>query len=259
MSDANTSFQIQAWYVGARIDTREMEKRDSVLLAPLMLRAGNRGHAVVFRFGVITFINMNDGERQTFIEQVRPHISHPVLLPSSEELDVQLGEADKLENDGRLVLADARPERLQVVAAVLAKSAVLAHYELALSQAFDRIDNMAENLRKAARSLRDRDLLREIGEVLATQSRMVGRVEVAEKPESTWDSPELDRLYSKLAIEYELRDRDNALTRKLAVVSDTARTHLELVYNRRTLRVEWYIVFLIVFEIVLTLVKLIWP
>ena len=36
-----SSIRLQACYLGARIDTRDMEKRDSVLLAPLMLRAGN--------------------------------------------------------------------------------------------------------------------------------------------------------------------------------------------------------------------------
>lgn len=248
-----SSLRIQACYVGSRIDTREMEKHDSVLLAPLMLRAGNRGHAVVFRFGVVVFIDLGETEKQEFIERVRSRINSPVTLPSCEELNVTFGEADQLDKDGRLVLRDASPERLQVVASALAKSAVLAYYELALSQVFDRIEALAERFRSGAYRVRDRELLREIGDVLLAQTKMVGRVEATEKPEITWDHPEFDRLYERLAIEYELRDRDKALTRKLAVVSDTAHTHLELLYNRRTLRVEWYIVILIVFEIVLTL------
>lgn len=230
-----------------------MEKRDSVLLAPPMLRAGNRGHAVVFRFGVVVFIDMSEVERQELIERLRPSINNPITLTSCEELDITLGDADQLDKEGRLVLRDASPERLQVVASALAKSAVLGYYELSLSQVFDRIESLADKLRAGAYRVRDRELLREIGDVLLAQSKMVGRVEAAEKPEITWDNPEFDRLYERLAIEYELRDRDKALTRKLAVVSDTAHTHLELLYNRRTLRVEWYIVLLIVFEIVLTL------
>lgn len=247
--------RIQACYVGSRIDTREVEKRDSILLAPLMLRAGNRGSAVVFRFGVIVFIDMNETERQELIEKLRRWIINPVTLPSCEDLDVTLGEDDRIDPEGRLVLRDASPERLQVVASVLAKSAVLGYYELALGQVFDRIESLADNFRAGSYKVRDRELLREIGDVLLAQTKMVGRVEAAEKPEITWDNPAFDRLYERLAVEYELRDRDKALTRKLEVVSDTAHTHLELLYNRRTLRVEWYIVILIVFEIVLTLVE----
>jgi uncharacterized Rmd1/YagE family protein len=79
---------------------------------------------------------------------------------------------------------------------------------------------------------------------------MVGRVEVGEKPAMTWDEPELDRLYERLAQEFELPDRDRALTRKLEVISDVAGTYLELLDTRKSHRLEWYIVILIVAEIV---------
>ena len=42
---------------------------------------------------------------------------------------------------------------------------------------------------------------------------------------------------------------------KLALITRTAEAALELLQNRRALRVEWAIVGLIVFEIVLTLVQ----
>jgi uncharacterized Rmd1/YagE family protein len=85
---------------------------------------------------------------------------------------------------------------------------------------------------------------------------MVGRVEVTEKPEITWDRPVLDRLYDRLVTEYELRERDVTLTRKLEIVSRIAETYLELLQNRRSLRVEWYIVLLILVEILIYLYEL---
>lgn len=45
----------------------------------------------------------------------------------------------------------------------------------------------------------------------------------------------------------------SALNRKLELISRTVATLLEVVQNKRSLRVEWYIVLLILFEIVLTL------
>jgi uncharacterized Rmd1/YagE family protein len=96
-----------------------------------------------------------------------------------------------------------------------------------------------------------KDLVREIGEVMLIRTRMVGRVEVSEKPEITWDDSELDRLYERLATEFELRDRDRALSRKLELISDVASTYLELLDTRKSRRLEWYIVILILVEIVL--------
>ena len=82
---------------------------------------------------------------------------------------------------------------------------------------------------------------------------MVGRVETGEKPEVLWDHPALERLYVRLADEYELRERDRALDRKLEVISRNVETLLDLVQQSRNLRVEWYIVALIVAELVLSI------
>ena len=46
------------------------------------------------------------------------------------------------------------------------------------------------------------------------------------------------------------------LDRKLEVIGDTAETLLGLLQDRHSLRVEWYIVLLIVVEILLTLYEL---
>ena len=77
--------------------------------------------------------------------------------------------------------------------------------------------------------------------------------QLTEKPEITWDRPDLDRLYERLAREYELAERDRALTRKLDLVASTAGTYLDLIHTRQNLRLELYIVLLIVFEILFTL------
>jgi len=71
-----------------------------------------------------------------------------------------------------------------------------------------------------------------------------------------WEQPELERLYVRLEDEYELRERHLALERKLDLISRTAETMLDLMQHKRSLRVEWYIVILIIVEILLTLYEI---
>jgi uncharacterized Rmd1/YagE family protein len=99
--------------------------------------------------------------------------------------------------------------------------------------------------------------LQHIGGVLLIQHKMVGRVEVTERPEVLWENPELERFYARLESEYELRDRSRALDRKLDFIFRTAETLLRLVESRRTLRLEWYVVALIVLEVLLSLFSII--
>jgi uncharacterized Rmd1/YagE family protein len=57
--------------------------------------------------------------------------------------------------------------------------------------------------------------------------------------------------------EYELVERSRAMERKLALISETAGTLIELVHNQRSLRLEWYIIGLIGLELLLSLYGLV--
>jgi len=140
------------------------------------------------------------------------------------------------------------------VADVLAKSVALADDERRISATFDHVEPLAVNLEQGGRATYQVQVLtRHIGHILLTQHRMVGRVEVGEKPEILWEKPDLEVLYVRLESEYELRERQLALERKLEVIGRTAQTVLDLLQARRSLRVEWYIVILIVMELLLSL------
>ena len=116
------------------------------------------------------------------------------------------------------------------------------------------MEPLAVNLEQGGRATYQVQVLtRHISHILLTQHRMVGRVEVGEKPEILWEKPDLEVLYVRLESEYELRERQLALERKLEVIGRTAQTVLDLLQARRSLRVEWYIVILIVMELLLNL------
>ena len=183
-------------------------------------------------------------------------VTDPLPQPGREEahIDVIPGSSEHVDPDGTIILGELDPERMQIVADVLAKDLVLEHYEVKIAAVFDRVEPLAAKLKHLGqRDFQTRELLSQIGDVLLTKHRMVGRAEVLEKPEVLWNVPELEGLFGRLEREYEIRERSRGLDRKLEVVGDTAETLLDLVHTRRSLRVEWYIVLLIVFEIILSL------
>jgi uncharacterized Rmd1/YagE family protein len=186
---------------------------------------------------------------------VRPYVIEPYGEIDIESATLSFGgDEGTVDAGGTVRLSKNTVERLQIVAIVLAKSAVLALYEKRLAAVFDRVEPLARALGGRGRAGSEtRELLRQIGDVLVMQHKMVGRVEIVEKPDLLWDHPELERLYARLQDEYELNDRARALDRKLELISRTVATSLDLLQNKRTLRVEWYIVILIVIEILLTL------
>ena len=226
--------------------------------APLALPVGERGCAVLFRYGVVVLFNVAPLDEAETLARLRPYIQTPHEPPELETLAVRVDPETKdgIEQ-GVLLVRETRIERLQVIADILAKSVVLAQYESRIASTFDRTEPLALRLEREGRGGQHaRELIRDVGSSLLSLYRMVGRVEVGEKPELLWEHPELELMYLRLEDEYELKERQLALERKLDLISRTAQTQLELLQTRRSLRVEWYIVILIVVEILLTLYEL---
>ncbi|WP_421996460.1 RMD1 family protein [Reyranella sp.] len=259
MDQSPTTIDFRAVLLGLRIDTRGLEHPDTISLSPLTLRVGRHGVAFAFRFGVVVFAGVPLADEGPVLDVLRPRVVDPLEIAEADRLTATLnaGGEDRLEPTGALFLKDATPERLQVVANVLAKSLVLAHHETRLAVVFDRIDVLAMEIKRSGRGMRHaRELVRQVGDSLLTQHRMVGRVAVEDKPDILWDWPELERLYARLADEYELLERGRAVDRKLTLAGDTIRTLLELVQNQRAVRLEWYIIILIAIEILLSLYEM---
>ncbi len=252
------SFRARALYIAERIDTRSLETTSVLGITPLTFTVGEAGCAVVFRYGVIVMFNLSSLEEVSFLRQMEGLLSQPFGHVEAEELMIRV-QSDSREGmkGNRCYLKEVDLERIQVIAEILARNAVLTHYEPRVAEAFDSIEPLAIELKGRGRNhRRAKELLRHIGESLLIEQKMVGRVEVSEKPEVLWDSPALEGLYGRLEDEYELRERQTALERKLALISRTAETVLDLLQAWRSLRVEWYIVILIVFEIILTIYEM---
>jgi uncharacterized Rmd1/YagE family protein len=256
MFDQNNQITARAWFLGSRIDLRELSRGSTVALGPLTMLIGQHGYSMIFKFGVVVLFGISKVEEKEILAGLHDSVHNRYERPECEiaEIHIDPNAPERLDAEGRITLHESSVGRLQVVAHVLAKSCVLSYYEHSVAEVFDRIEQLAERLCLGQSPTRGKnEILEEIGNALLIQTRTVGRVEITEKPEIVWEEMELDRLYERLATEYELRDRDLALSRKLDLVSRTAETYLDLVNNRQALRVEWYIVILIVLEIVLTI------
>lgn len=253
------SIEVRAILVGERIDLRSLESARRLAVSPLILTSGESGCAAIFRYGAIVLFGLEPMEEVAFLSQIEPIVIKPYSEHETEELTVYLDQKreEQVDRNGNLLLREFSVDRLQIVADILGKSVVLGRYESRVALVFDRIEPLAENLQIHGKGLgKGKELMRHIGDTLLIQHKMVGRVEVSEKPEILWDRPKLERLYAHLEDEYELRERHLALERKLDLIAKTVETQLDLLHNNRSLRVEWYIVILIVVEILLTLYEM---
>lgn len=254
--DMGARFEARAINVADRVDVRGIEPRLSTHL-PVTVAVGV-GYAMLFRSGAVVFFGVDTLAQDRFLHDLAPRMHGRYEVPEVERAVIRIGEADFVEPDA-LILKESSIERLQVIAEILAKSVVLARNEQEIGTAFGAIEPLAMAMKRAPRKLpwRHGDLVRHIGEAMLAEHQLVDRAEVLEKPELLWDRADLDRLYARLEDEYEIRERHLVLESKLSLVTTAARTMLELNQARRSLNVEYYILALIVFEVVLALYQIV--
>jgi len=248
----------RARIVGERLSLKTLDRAELLATNPLIIRAGETGCAVLLRYGVMITFNLSPQEEQAFLAKLQPNIIEPIQSDISEDLLIAFrpDAKERLEGDV-LWLKEHSAERLQIVAEALGKSVVLNYYEIEIAGIFEAIKPFTIGIQgKNVQSPKEEDLLSYIGGTLLIQQKMFGIVEVGEKPDPVWDDPTLDRLYLRLEDEYELRERLVILEQKLSLISRTVETSLNLLQRNSSHRVEWYIVILIVIEIVLALYEI---
>jgi uncharacterized Rmd1/YagE family protein len=258
-----SSVRVRAICLGERLDVRALEATSRLSTqTPLCLSAGERGAMVVCRYGAVVLFNVSPLEEANVTSQLKQFVGEPFAKPETEELEIRIGgdPANDLAEGvagavGQALSVSSLPvERVQVIAEILARSVALARYEAAVRDSYSAMEGWAQALQqgRGARSFQ-KQLQKNLGATIVIQSAMTGRIEIGDKPEMLWERPDLERLYLRLEDEYELRERDKILERKLSLIASTAEMLLNLVDNKHAHRLEWYIIVLIVVEMVITL------
>ena len=248
----------RALLLGDRLDLKLFKIADCLATTPLTMEVDAEGGiAVLFRYGVAVLFGVKSTDEDRFIGSLKPLLTKPYPAPETEEMEIHCGRSSIGVQSGAVSLDRISLEKLQIIADALSKSLVLTLYEKKVAGEFDKIEPLAQELATHGKvSAGSRQLLSKIGSMLLIEHRMVGRAEIGDKPETLWEFPNLEGLYASLEDEFELKERQSALDRKLGLISDTAQTLADVWDNKQLHKLEWYVIGLIAFEIVISLFEL---
>jgi required for meiotic nuclear division protein 1 len=251
-------FKARALLFSDRFDLRTWKAEERIASNPVAVAVSGGGVAVLFRYGAVVFFDTTETEESAFLRQLEPVMGVAIGVPETEETEIRVDPKAREGMQGeRILIVNDEIERLQIIADVLSKSVVLAFHEGHIAGSFDRIEPLARELEQYGRISREaRELMRHLGAMLLSEQLMIGQVAVAEKPELIWERPDLEGLFIRLEDEFEIKERHTALRQKVDLIAHTTQMLVQLQQNRRSLRLELYIVILIVVEILLTLYDL---
>ncbi|MBI4818971.1 MAG: RMD1 family protein [Deltaproteobacteria bacterium] len=156
----------------------------------------------------------------------------------------------------QVVIPERSVDLMAAIAMLLGQSAALERYEKASEQFLDEGLLLTQQLATRGVPPRaNRDTLRRVGRLMTDRLELPSLFFLQDRPEEAWEDPRVAALYDALFRNLEIEQRYRAMFDNLHTVEHVIDVILNIWQSRVSRRLEWAIVLLIVFEIVLALVR----
>lgn len=216
--------------------------------------------AIGFDFGALVFFGAGEALRDSVVRKVAVRAGEK-RTPRTEEFLIET--APPLPSGGpapievrfdRVLVPELTWPVRSVVGLVLAQSAAMEYYEDHVSEILEQTDRITQALAESGRMRgRVRDTVRFIGHCIETKNEIVETLALFDKPDVTWESEQLDRLFVRLREMMEIDDRFRALEYRLRTIQDSLVLLVELSRGESTFRLELLVVLLIFLELAVML------
>jgi len=216
---------------------------------------------LIFSFGSIVFINnANEDEIKGFMRYIRtfePEIDLVHLDQYTDDYSLHVKESETIELTDEYVLvpefASFYPE---LISTVLAKSVALEKTEEQLGQIHDNLETMIDRLEKGKLRIGNKELAKITSKIVRHEYNTLAYIMILDKPEIPWTSSTASEFYDHMVNFFELTDRYKILKSKTEILYNIMEGFSNISHSVRGLFVEWIIVILILFEIILTLLEI---
>jgi uncharacterized Rmd1/YagE family protein len=129
--------------------------------------------------------------------------------------------------------------------------------EYELGKIFDQLESMIDRLEEGQLRVGNRELARATAQVTRHQYNTISYIMILDKPDVTWSNSDASLYYEKMSEFFELNDRYTILTKKADIMNNIINGFSFISHSIRGLFVEWVIVLLIVFEVILMVLDLV--
>lgn len=216
---------------------------------------------LVFSFGSIVFINHSNLEEimdmLNFIHTFEPDFEIEQSDRYTDDYRLHISETENLELTDEYVMVpeyeDFYPE---LISTVIAKSVALEKTEEQLGKIHDKLETMIDRLEKGKLRIGNKELARTTAKIVRHEYNTLAYIMILDKPDITWTSSTASEIYDKMHEFFELNDRYKILKSKTDILYNIMDGFSTISHSIRGLFVEWIIVALIVFEIVLTVLEI---
>jgi uncharacterized Rmd1/YagE family protein len=222
----------------------------------LFYRIGGERYIYVVKYGVVTFFNYDAAQIAGFLQFILPFCKNRFEEPLSDEFVVETGAPENKVSYNKIEITSADKKLIRIIMLNVSQSVTLDYYSEQSSRLLEETNNHTQLLEKKGRlAISGINLKKFIGKILLLKNRIAENLYIFDSPAETWEDEKLDKLYTELKKNFELRERFNSVTEDISIIKDNLELFKDLLQYRNTVFLEWIVIILIAIEVVHYIVR----
>lgn len=257
------AYRISAYTLGRSIDLAGILKHSLFNLLYrernlLVFNLAHGAHIFVFSFGSAAFFNIDEKDEKKYLKILKKFVQLPFEKYFDEEFSIEVNsEMAEGVTSETMTIKSLTLEKLIIAATILVQSTAIEHISHMVDDLLIYYERINQDLELKGRlTVSNRELLKTLGLSGNLLQQILSRLSLLDKPDITWESAELESLFSQMNSMFDLGDRFKAIEYKLDFIENNSKTLLTILSDRKAKRLEWIIIILIFFEIVLFIFEL---
>jgi len=217
--------------------------------------AAEAGDIFFFSYGVIVCWGLSEEQEQQFVEKVKRVEIDPNPRIERDLYDFSYGDVPFIQRD-EIILSNKDALTKLAISYGLGQSVKLTVFEETIDKTIKKTKHLPEDLaRKGKIFLSRKEISQKIGELFIDRSSVNLHSDMLDEPEFFWEYPEHQGLYRDIAKCLDVKTRVEVLNNRLAIAGELLGILNDQLNHQHSSTLEWTIIWLIVIEVVLALLK----
>ncbi|AXX95496.1 RMD1 family protein [Arcobacter ellisii] len=208
---------------------------------------------ILFKYGVFICWNVKFENIKFFMDFIKNFEINSFDIPFIEELNYTLENEFKINFD-TIYLNNLSNISKIAISQALAQNVKLDQFEKELLTSIENNSSIPLQLAHTGKiNLTKKEISKKIGELFLVKSKMNLHYDLLDTPEFFWEYPEYENQYEKLIKYLDIKSRVEVLNKKLEVIQELLHVLGDEQKHRYSSFLEWIIIILITFEIVINI------
>lgn len=222
----------------------------------LFYETGPESYVYVFKYGVVCFLNADEGTCKGFLEKIAPYCKYPFEHPLTEEFQIETNAKENKFGYNTIEIINADTETLRLIMLNVSQSVALDYFSDQTNLLLEETNSQTLLLeRKGKLAISGKNLKKYIGKTLNLKNRISENLYIFDSPPETWDDENLNKIDLGLKRTFDLQERFRDVKEGLEIIRENLELFKDLLQYRNSTVLEWIIIILVSAEVLNILIE----